>query len=226
MRGASFIWAPLDTVMAVDASTVEMTLDLRGADGPRRVVAVRRLDRQPRRRWRAVAADDTTTSSLGVDGGTGPYTIESYTPDSEVLLKAYPGYWGGWKDTNHYDKIVNPIIASDVDQQQALDGGTVDMAFSIPLENVQNYADNPDFTVIEQPSFFNYVGLFNTQPSAVRRSARPPGAVLRDPLRRHHHGRRAGLRHAVARPGAGGRLPVRQHGPPVHLRHRQGQERC
>ena len=159
--GASFIWLPLDTIEATDASTVVMHLawsapmdlvasSLYGAW----IVSPAALD--------AVAADDGYFES-GVDGGTGPYTIGSYTPDSEVLLNAFPDYWGGWTDTNHYQKILASIIASDVDQQQALDGGTVDVAFSIPLENIASYTTNPDFTVLNEPSFFNYVGMFNTQ---------------------------------------------------------------
>jgi ABC-type transport system substrate-binding protein len=43
-----------------------------------------------------------------------------------------------------------------VTQQQALDGGDVDLAFGVPLENIDAYRANPDFTVVEEPSFFNY----------------------------------------------------------------------
>ncbi len=81
---------------------------------------------------------------------------------------------------------------------------------SCPLENIASYKDNPDYTFIDEPSFFNYVGFFNTDKHAARRPQGPPGAVVRDPLRRHHHGRRPGLRHAVPRPRAGRRVPVRR----------------
>ena len=158
--GASFIWAPLDTVTAVDDSTVEMKLkyaapmdlvasSLYGAW----IVSPAALD--------AVAKDDKYFEN-GLDGGTGPYTIGSYTPDSEVLLKAYDGYWGGWSDVKHYDNVLATIIPESVDQQQALDGGTVDMAFNVPLTSIDAYKTNPAFTVDQEPSFFNYVGLFNT----------------------------------------------------------------
>jgi peptide/nickel transport system substrate-binding protein len=159
--GASFIWLPLDTIEATDDATVVMHLSYAAAMDlvasslyGAWIVSPAALD--------AVAADDGYFES-GVDGGTGPYTIGSYTPDAEVLLDAYPDYWGGWADANHYQKILASIIASDVDQQQALDGGTVDIAFSIPLDNIASYSSNPDFTVLDEPSFFNYVGLFNTQ---------------------------------------------------------------
>ncbi len=159
--GASFIWLPLDTIVATDASTVTMNLkyaapmdlvasSLYGAW----IVSPAALD--------AAAADETYFQS-GVDGGSGPYTIESYTPDKEVLLTKFDAYWGGWTDTNHYDKVLISITPEAAVQQQMLDGGDVDIALALPLENIAQYKTNPDYTYIEEPSFFNYVGYFNTQ---------------------------------------------------------------
>jgi peptide/nickel transport system substrate-binding protein len=158
--GASFIWAALDTVTAVDPLTVAMKLkyaapmdlvasSLYGAW----IVSPKAL---------AAAATDDKYFEKGVDAGTGPYTIESYTADKEVLLKKYDTYWGGWTDTNHYDKVLISITPEAAVQQQMLDGGEVDLALSLPLENVAAYKSKPDFTFIDEPSFFNYVGFFNT----------------------------------------------------------------
>ena len=157
--GASFIWLPLDTVTATDATTVTMTLkyaapmdlvasSLYGAW----IVSPKAL---------AAAAADEAYFEAGIDAGTGPYTIESYTPDKEVLLTAYDGYWGATDDIDHYDKVLISITPEAVTQQQMLDGGDVDLALSLPLENIDSYSSNPDFTFIEEPSFFNYVGYFN-----------------------------------------------------------------
>lgn len=158
--GASFIWAALDKLTAVDPLTVEMKLkyaapmdlvasSLYGAW----IVSPKAL---------AAAATDDTYFEKGIDAGTGPYTIESYTPDKEVLLKKYDAYWGGWSDTTHYDKVLVSITPEAAVQQQMLDGGEVDLALSLPLENVASYKTNPDYTFIDEPSFFNYVGFFNT----------------------------------------------------------------
>jgi peptide/nickel transport system substrate-binding protein len=158
--GASFIWAALDTVTAVDPLTVELKLkyaapmdlvasSLYGAW----IVSPKAL---------AASAADDKYFEQGIDGGTGPYTIESYTPDKEVLLSKYAGYWGGW-DGPHYDKVLVSITPESAVQQQMLDGGQVDLALSLPTENVAAYKDNPDYTFVDDPSFFNYVGFFNTQ---------------------------------------------------------------
>jgi len=35
--------------------------------------------------------------TAGVDAGTGPYQIESYTADKELVLTQNKDYWGSWK---------------------------------------------------------------------------------------------------------------------------------
>ena len=158
--GASFIWLPLDTITAVDPLTVEMKLKYAA---PMDLVASSLYGAwivSPKA-LAAAAADDKYFES-GVDAGTGPYTIESYTADKEVLLTKFDGYWAGWSDTNHYDKVLISITPEAAVQQQMLDGGEVDLALSLPLENIAAYKDRPDFTFIDEPSFFNYVGFFNT----------------------------------------------------------------
>ena len=163
--GASFIWAPLDTISATDPLTVTMKLkyaapmdlvasSLYGAW----IVSPKAL---------AAAAADDKYFEQGIDAGTGPYTIESYTADKEVLLKAFDGYWGKTADITHYDKVLISITAEAVTQQQMLDGDQVDLALSLPLENIAQYKTNPDFTFVEEPSFFNYVGLFNVNNKAL-----------------------------------------------------------
>jgi len=167
--GASFIWWPVESVEAVDDLTVAIHVStpaavdliassLYGAW----IVSPKALD--------AAAADDTWFE-VGVSAGTGPYMLESWVPDGEVLLTQNEDYWGGWDDMDHYEKVLVTIMSEAVDQQQALDGDQVDLAFNLPSENLDQYEADPDFTVLREPSLFDYVGFFNTQ--------RPP---LDDPL--------------------------------------------
>lgn len=158
--GASFIWAALDTITAVNPLTVELKLKY---PAPMDLVASSLYGAwivSPKAL--AAAAADEKFFESGIDAGTGPYTIESYTPDKEVLLTKFDGYWGGWSDTTHYDKVLISITPESVAQQQMLDGGQTDIALSLPLENIGQYRTNPDFQFIDEPSFFNYVGFFNT----------------------------------------------------------------
>ena len=157
--GASFIWWALDSVEVVDDLTVEIRMStstpvdliassLYGAW----IISPKALE--------AVAADENYFEA-GVDGGTGPYTIESYTPDQEILLTRYEDYWGGWSE-GQFEKVLIQIVGEDVLQQQMLEGGEVDLTSRLPQENYDSFRNDPNYTVLDEPSFFNYVGYFNT----------------------------------------------------------------
>ena len=157
--GASFIWWMLDSVEVVDDLTVKVNLttsapvdliasSLYGAW----IVSPKALE--------AVAADDAYFEA-GVEAGTGPYMLEAYTPDQEILLTRYEDYWGGWEE-GQFDKVLIHIVGEDILQQQMLEGGEVDLTSRLPQVNYDSFRDNSDYTVLDEPSFFNYVGYFNT----------------------------------------------------------------
>ncbi len=158
--GASFIWLPFDSIEVVDDLTLNIKLtyaapldliasSLYGAW----IVSPKALD---------AAAADENYFETGVAAGTGPYMLESYTPDQEVLLTRNDDYWGGWDDVNHFDKVLVLITPEAIQQQQMLEGGEVDLALRIPQQNYADFAAKEGFTLVDEPSFFNYVGYFNT----------------------------------------------------------------
>lgn len=80
--GASFIWLPLDTIEVVDDLTVQFNLSyaapfeliassLYGAW----IISPKALE---------AAAADETYFEQGIEAGTGPYMLDSYTPDAEI----------------------------------------------------------------------------------------------------------------------------------------------
>lgn len=166
--GASFIWFPLESVNVVDELTVEIVTSypasvdliassLYGAW----IVSPAALE---------AAAADENYFEAGIEAGTGPYVLDSYVPDQEVLMTAYEDYWGGWEE-GQYDTVLVQIVPEAVQQQQMLEGGEVDLALRIPQENYADFADREGFTLVSEPAYFNYVGFFNT--------LRPP---LDDPM--------------------------------------------
>lgn len=158
--GASFIWAPLATIEAVDDLTVQFNLSY---PAPLDLIASSLYGA-----WivspnaLAAAAADETYFEQGVDGGTGPYMLADYTPDTEVVLSAFPDYWRGWDDASHFQNVVVSIIADDVVQEQLLLGGEVDMALRLPPTSYDEFAANSDFNVQSVNTLFNYVGFLNT----------------------------------------------------------------
>lgn len=157
--GASFIWWMVDSIEAVDDLTVQFNLS---ASAPIDLVASslygawivspKALD--------AAAADENYWAD-GKEAGTGPYVIESYKPDQEIVFQKFEDYWGGWDD-NQFDTVLVQIIPEALTQQQLLESGSVDLVTRIPNENYVNFQNNPNYTYREEPSFFNYVGFFNT----------------------------------------------------------------
>jgi peptide/nickel transport system substrate-binding protein len=59
------------------------------------------------------------------DGGTGPYQIESWTADTEIVLKAFPEYWG---EQPEYETVRVVQIAEPSTVLAALETGAVDAA--------------------------------------------------------------------------------------------------
>jgi peptide/nickel transport system substrate-binding protein len=157
--GASFIWLPLDKVEAVDDMTVKFTLKyaqpldlILGSEYAAYIISPKALD--------AAAADENYWSK-GVDAGTGPYMLESYTPDQEIVLAKNPDYWGGWTN-GQYDKILAEIVPEATTRQQMLESGDADIVTTIPLDSLDSFKNNPDYTVTTEPSLFNYTAFFNT----------------------------------------------------------------
>lgn len=157
--GASFIWLPLDTVEAVDESTVKFTLAwaqplelILGSEYAAYIVSPKALD--------AAAADENFWSA-GVSAGTGPYMIESYTPDQELVLTQNPDYWGGWEE-GQYEKVLVQFVPEATTRQQLLEGGEVDLVTSVPADSFASFENNPDYTTSLEPALFNYTAFFNT----------------------------------------------------------------
>jgi ABC-type transport system substrate-binding protein len=72
--------------------------------------------------------EDAATTELP-DGGTGPYQVESWTADTEIVLKAFPGYWGQQPE---YETIRILQIVEPSTVLAALETGEVDAA-KIPV---------------------------------------------------------------------------------------------
>ncbi len=157
--GASFIWLPLDKVEAVNDMTVKFTLKyaqplelILGSEYAAYIVSPKALD---------AAAVNKDYWTAGVDAGTGPYKIESYTADKELVLTQNKDYWGGWKP-GQYEKVLVQFVPEATTRQQMMEGGEVDLVTTVPLDSLATLAKNPDYVVSYEPSLFNYTAFFNT----------------------------------------------------------------
>ncbi|QDG66732.1 ABC transporter substrate-binding protein [Pseudarthrobacter sp. NIBRBAC000502772] len=156
---ASFIWAPVESVETPDDTTVAINLKYAA---PMDLVASSTYGAwivSPKAL--AASAKDEKYFDAGIDAGSGPYTVDSYKPGSEIVLKKFEAYWNK-EASPHFDVVDISITPDAVTAQQMLTAGEVDYATSIPLENVKTLADDPKFTVKDFNSPFNFLAMFNT----------------------------------------------------------------
>ncbi|WP_448955596.1 ABC transporter substrate-binding protein [Labrys neptuniae] len=92
----------------------------------------------PLLKMRGLSADGSVT-------GTGPFTLDSFTPGQEARLTKFADYWG---EKPGFDKL---RIIGFRDQQavtNALRGGQIDIAYSVPYTDVPSLTKDPKLKTI------------------------------------------------------------------------------
>ena len=155
-KGASFILAPIKEINAVDEYTVQFVLSS--------VAPLERILASAYAAWiispNAVGNDQKWFEG-GKEAGSGPYTLQSYKPDEEIVLKKFDGYWGGW-DKPHVENIVIKIVKEATVQEQMLESGVADLANRVPVESSRTFDEKECCTKLVGPSFMNYALHLNT----------------------------------------------------------------
>ncbi|MEG1500487.1 MAG: ABC transporter substrate-binding protein, partial [Clostridiales bacterium] len=93
---------------------------------------------------------DTAQQFLnGKSAGSGPYIMESYTPDVEIVLKRNENYWGT-------KPAVETIIIKDVPEANTqlltLQQGDIDIAFNLNSDQISQIKDDQKLQVITTPT--------------------------------------------------------------------------
>ncbi len=143
-----------------------------------------------------------------MEAGTGPYMLESYTPDQEIVFTKNPDYWGGWQP-GQFDKVVVEIVGEAVTQQQMLEGGQVDLVTRMPIENYASFKTNPNYTYTAGADLLQLRRLLqHPAPAAwiIPKSARR--FPMPSPTRTSSPWVPLGLGYPEPRPGPAGRLAL------------------
>lgn len=80
------------------------------------------------------------------DAGSGPYQLVSYQRRQQIVLKAFPGYWGGWKG-RHVAKVVIQWPASSSTQRLGLQRGGLDATNNLSTQDFAAAANDPGVVV-------------------------------------------------------------------------------
>jgi peptide/nickel transport system substrate-binding protein len=116
------------------------------------------------------AGSGASSSALGKwfntphDAGTGPYTVQTWNKgqEFEVILKAYPGYWGGWSGP-HYKKVVFRKVTQDSTAAQLLRSGQVTFVEQVSSSVWQSFKGDPGIRTVSAPSWQNLVAQINSK---------------------------------------------------------------
>ncbi|HEY8446724.1 MAG TPA: ABC transporter substrate-binding protein [Thermomicrobiales bacterium] len=95
-------------------------------------------------------ASPTALEQYGLDfsqhaAGTGPFKLESWTKDVELVFVANEDYWGG---RPALDRVVWRTVAEDTVRVSELKTGGIDIANQIDLKDVEDLQNDPNLQVI------------------------------------------------------------------------------
>ncbi|WP_336206308.1 ABC transporter substrate-binding protein [Nonomuraea sp. LPB2021202275-12-8] len=153
--GAAYIWGAVDTIETPDASTLKFTLkyatplDLVASSGYAAYI------------YDTEAVDQAKDGKT--DAGTGPYTIDSWQKgkETELTLKAFEGYWGGWKP-EQYKKIAFRVTPEITTAWQLLKQGEINFVQRLNPQLFEQASTTEGVQATRTPSFQNLLVLFNT----------------------------------------------------------------
>ncbi len=96
----------------------------------------------------AATADTATTALDAASYGSGPYILESYSPDSEIVLVRNENYWG---DTEPYaDSYTIKVMDDSNTQMMAIAQGDIDIAMNLSLDTIEELEGTENVTVDSQ----------------------------------------------------------------------------
>ena len=166
--GAAYIFLPIESMEVVDDLTITFSLLW---PAPLDLVMSS-----------AFAAFIMSPESVGQDSlwfnegngaGTGPYIIESVSPNENVILSRYDDYWGGWS-SGQFDEVELRIVEDQVLAEQMIRSGDADFTFNLPFDSYASLDGEGSLSVVRSLSMTNLFGLLNN----VRLSAEEREALV------------------------------------------------
>lgn len=144
------LWAALDAVTAPDETTVQIKTKtpLGTTLANAALLSV------------APAAKLSQSGFFNKPIGSGPFQVKSYAPDSELVLTANKGYWGGAPGVETLTFKDIPELAARV---TALTTGEIDFTYQLPPDQLASLKGNADLTIVSKPSYRYYFIWMNAK---------------------------------------------------------------
>lgn len=160
--GGAFIWDPVKEIKVIDNYTVEFelkypaNLPLIASAGYGAYIMDSKFLSQK--------GNDTQIAEYlneGHDAGSGPYYLTSYDPKTEVVMKKFDDYWGGWND-KQFDIAIIKIVPDASLREQMVTSNEIQITKDLPLDDIPTLENNPNVKVDATPSYRVLYGLLNT----------------------------------------------------------------
>jgi peptide/nickel transport system substrate-binding protein len=91
------------------------------------------------------------------DAGSGPYKLVEWLPNDRVIMEGFDDYWDGAPKTKN---LIFLDIPERAQQRVALENGTVDLAWNLLPEQIEEFKTKEGFVVTETPSWgITYVAM-------------------------------------------------------------------
>jgi peptide/nickel transport system substrate-binding protein len=160
--GAAYVWDAVTTISTPDPYTLVFHLKYAAP-----------LDLQASASYSAYIYDTEAAGPGGNltkwlntphDAGTGPYTLQTWNKgqEFEVILKSFPGYWGGWTGP-HYKKVVFRVVSTDTTAAQLLRAGQVDFVEQVSPSIWKSLQGDPGIRTVASPSWQNLLAQLNAK---------------------------------------------------------------
>jgi peptide/nickel transport system substrate-binding protein len=160
--GAAYIWGAVKTIDATSQYTLVFHLKYPSP-----------LDLEASADYSAYIYDTQAAGSGGNltkwlntphDAGTGPYTLQTWNSgqEFEVILKAFPGYWGGWSGA-HYKRVVFRVVPQDTTAVQLLKSGQVSFIEQMSPTLWNSLRGTSGIKLVSAASWQNLLGQLNSQ---------------------------------------------------------------
>lgn len=90
--------------------------------------------------------------------GTGPYVLQAWDRDEQVVLARNENYWG---DAPAIDTVVFKVVKEDGARIVEIESGTVDVAVRVPPADIPRLEANPNIDVVITPGLRTIYIFFN-----------------------------------------------------------------
>jgi len=174
----SFLADPIASIEAIDERTVAITLtavrpsflaelantafSVTNADAVRAAGGTDAAD---------AAETDTAQEVLNQTSvGTGPYVLESWSPQDRTVLVRNPDYWG---EQPYFDRVIVVNIPEAATQRVALVAGNIDLATDLTPDQVVALEGEDDIGIYLGPGRWTHFLLMNRDPEVGGPMANP-----------------------------------------------------